>query len=223
MLAAYTLETSLDLLFADRIDAAHQLAERLLIWRGQNPLILAIPRGGLPLGAVLAERLQGELDVVLVHKLAMPYDPEYALAAVDESGHVMLSPGIASGVDVGQLESQKQEQLARLQARRQRYQKINPRKSIAGRKVIIVDDGLATGATMASALQSVRLEQPAHLCCAVPVAAAESLALITPLADSVVCLLQPQNFRAVSLYYRQFDQVSEEEAEALLAREKRNS
>ncbi len=207
----------MDLVFKDRQDAAQQLAERLLAWRGQNPLILAIPRGGLPLGAVLAERLQGELDVVLVHKLSMPFDPEFAVGAVDESGHVILSPGIASGFDFGDLETQKQEQLALLTARRHRYQQIAPRREIKGRKVIIVDDGLATGATMASALQSVRLQQPAHLCCAVPVAAAESLALVSPLADSVVCLAQPPNFRAVSLYYRHFNQVDDEEAERLLA------
>lgn len=210
-------------LFKDRQDAAHQLGERLLAWKGQHALVLAIPRGGLPLGAVLARMLEAQLDVVLVHKLALPWDPEFALAAVDESGRVILSPGTQAAVDLSRLEQPRQMQWASLQARRQRYQAIAPRREIAGRKVIIVDDGLATGATMASALQSVRLEQPAHLCCAVPVAARSSLALVTPLADSVVCLAQPERFGAVSLYYRRFDQVEDEEAEALLAEAARSN
>ena len=202
--------------FIDRDDAARQLAQALSGWRGQHPLILAIPRGGLPMGLLLARQLEGDLDVVLVRKLANPYDPEYAIAAVDEAGRLIPPPDGRALPDAARLEEERQKQHAVLTARRNRYDQPAPRQGVAGRAVIIVDDGLATGSTMATALQSIRAQHPARLCCAVPVAASSSLALVRPLADEVVCLRQPEPFHAVSLHYRHFEQVSDAEAEAAL-------
>lgn len=204
-------------MFADREEAAGMLAQRLAEYRGRNPLVLAIPRGAVPMGKVLAERLQGELDLVLVHKLGAPFDPEYALGAIDETGRVYLDPDLPEGMEDGfSLEQVKTRQLEALRKRRADYtpfmQAIDPR----GRVAIVVDDGLATGATMIAALNATRAREPAELICAVPVAATQSLEKVRPLADQVVCLHATPHFGAVSLYYRQFRQVEDADVTAIL-------
>lgn len=205
-------------MFRDRDDAARRLAKALEPWRGQNPLVLAIPRGAVPMGRVLADELGGELDVVLVRKIGAPFQPELALGAIDEQGQVHWTPGLGPQAASAQwLERARREQLELMRARRQRYgtrrQPIDPK----GRLVIVVDDGLATGSTMVAALTAVRASQPARLICAVPVAARDSLARVAPLADQVVCLSTPEHFGAVSQYYLNFDQVGDDEVERILA------
>jgi len=203
--------------FADRSDAARQLAEVLAVYRGEHPLILAIPRGAVPMGAELAKLLGGELDVVLVHKLSAPWEPEYALGAIDESGQSFISdPTVA---DDQTLALEKARRLADLQRRRALYSPGRAPADPKGRVTIIVDDGLATGATMRAALHAVRGQAPRRLICAVPVAAPSSLERVRPYADEVVCLAAPLNFRAVGQFYRDFRQVEDDEVIACLARQ----
>ena len=203
--------------FADRIDAAERLAQALQGYRGQQPLILAIPRGALPMGSLLAERLQGELDVVLVRKLRSPFSPEYAIGSVDETGWTYVAPHAhGAGASDGYIEEEKREQLRVLRERRSRYTPGRAAKDPAGRTVIVVDDGLATGATMLAALHSVRVRAPARLVCAVPVASPDALELVRPFADELVCLQAPPDFYAVGQFYRSFGQVDDEAAVALL-------
>lgn len=204
-------------IFNDRADAAQALAQRLTCYRGARPLLLAIPRGAVPMAQRIAEQLEGELDVVLVRKLGAPFSEEYAIGAVDESGSAYVSPqAAAAGADAAYIERETQRQLALLRQRRQRYTPLRPRVDPAGRIVIVVDDGLATGATMIAALHAVRAQKPARLICAVPVAAPDSLGKVAMLADEVVCLHAPQGFAAVGQFYRKFDQVDDDEVAAIL-------
>ncbi len=205
------------LIFDNREDAARQLAARLQAYRGRHPLVLAIPRGAVPMGHALAAALQGELDVVLVHKLRAPFDPEFAIGSVDESGWTYLSPSAAAaGADQDYIAAEKHQQIEAIRQRRVQYTPIRPPLDPAGRTVIVVDDGLATGATMVAALHGLRQRHPAALVCAVPVASPEALGLVRPLADEVLCLQAPTDFRAVGHFYRDFAQVEDSEVIALL-------
>lgn len=210
--------------FADRIEAAEALARALDHHRGQHPLVLAIPRGALAMGRVLAQRLGGELDVVLVRKLRAPFSPEYAIGAIDETGWAYVAPHAhAAGASDEYIAAEQREQLAVLRERRQRYSPGRDRIDPAGRVAIVVDDGLATGSTMLAALHAVRARGPQRLVCAVPVASPEAVELVRPLADEVVCLHAPAEFYAVGQFYRSFEQVSDDEAIAILSRAGRSA
>jgi len=205
------------MVFEDRIDAARQLSRALAKFRGKNPLVLAIPRGAVPMAQSIASALQGDFDVVLVRKLSAPMQPEFAVGSVDESGWAYFSPhAAAAGADADYISTEKARQLALIRERRALYTPMRPPLNPMGRIVIVVDDGLATGATMIAALHSLRQHGPARLICAVPVASPEALPLVRPLADDVVCLQAPANFQAVGQFYRDFDQVEDEEVIAML-------
>lgn len=204
-------------MFQDRTEAAIRLIERLAAWQGHNPLILAIPRGAVPMARIIADRLEGELDVVLVRKLRAPGNPEFAIGAIDESGRVYLADHAArSGATPEYVETEKTVQLESLRKRRARYTPVRPAIDPKNRIVIIVDDGLATGATMIAALQAIRIRQPQKLICAVPVAPAETLARILPLADEILCLETPPQFQSVGQFYHAFPQIDDEEVIAAL-------
>jgi len=203
--------------FRDRADAAGKLAAALQAYRGKNPLVLAIPRGAAPMGRVLAAELGGELDLVLVRKLRAPDSPELAVGAIDESGWTYVADYARSvGADEAYLHGEKNRQLETLRSRRAQYTPQRAPHDPAGRIAIVVDDGLATGATMIAALHAVRAKQPARLVCAVPVAAPDSLEKVRPYADEVVCLATPREFHAVSQFYDAFPQVEDEEVVKLL-------
>lgn len=207
-------------LFDDRLDAGRRLAAALSAYRGQNPLVLAIPRGAVAMGAEIAKLLDGELDVVLVKKLHAPGSPEFAVGAVDESGWTYVAPyARETGADGRYLAREKADELALLQRRRAQYTPARAPADPAGRIAIVVDDGIATGASMIAALHAVRAKRPARLVCAVPVAPAESLENIRPYADELVCLETPAGFMAVGQFYRRFDQVEDDAVVALLARQ----
>ena len=205
-------------IFQDRQDAAQQLIARLQTYRGQHPLILAIPRGSVPMGKIIAKALQGDFDTILVRKLRLPAQPEVAMGSVDESGWTYLLPHASMwGLTPQDVEAEKKIQLATIQTRRAQYTPIRKPIDPANRIVIVVDDGLATGATMMAALHSLRQHHPAKLVCAIPVASHESLSAVRQLADEVVCLITPENFQAVGQFYRDFRQVEDDEVIAILA------
>lgn len=196
------------------------LALSLLEYKNRNPLILAVPRGAVPMGKVIAELLNGELDIVLVHKLSAPFNPEFAIGAVDETGWAFIAPFAEEfgGNDIF-LKEEKARQHQILEARRAQYTPLKQVIDPAGRIAIIVDDGLATGATMIAALHAIRAKRPAELVCAVPVAAPESIEQIKPLADKVLYLYAPDNFFAVGQFYRDFRQVEDDEVIRILSRQ----
>jgi predicted phosphoribosyltransferase len=205
--------------FESRIDAARRLAQALASYKGRNPLVLAIPRGAVEMGRVLADALEGELDVVLVRKLGAPYSAEFAVGAIDETGWAYVAGYARSaGADEAYLEREQRAQLELLRKRRAQYTPHRPPIDPKGRIAIVVDDGLATGATMIAALHAVRARQPGRLVCAVPVASPDSLELVRPHCDEVVCLEAPPEFFAVGQFYREFRQVEDEEVVELLAR-----
>lgn len=204
-------------MFIDRQDAALYLAGALKAYAGQNPLILAIPRGAVPMAKVMADQLAGEIDVVLVRKLRAPHQPELAIGSVNENGWTFISDYAASyGADSAYIESEKRLQMDTIRKRRAQYTPIRPPIDPAGRIVIIVDDGLATGATMIAALRGLRANHPRRLVCAVPVAPPDTLEKVAEMADEVVCLEAPLTFRAVGQFYQHFPQVDDDEVIRIL-------
>ena len=203
-------------MFRDRADAALQLAERLREFRGCHALILAIPRGGVPMGKVLADQLEGELDVVLVRKIPAPAHAEYAIGAIDEGGHRYLSPDAERSFGNVYVEKAAAGQQALLEKRRDLYSRVRKPADPLGRTVIIVDDGSATGSTMEAALMVTHLRQPSMLVAALGAAPPGVIEKLQSVADRVVCIEISAEFFAVSQFYEQFPQISDDEVMKLL-------
>jgi len=208
---------AMSMIFRDRTDAAMQLARALRQWEGRNPLVLAIPRGAVPMAKVIAEALGGDLDVVLIRKLPAPGSPEFAIGAVDETGWSYVADYASqTGATPEYIARATAAEMATMRRRRAQYTPVRPPLDPAGRIAIVVDDGLATGATMIAALHAVRARGPEHLVCAVPVASIEAVEKVRPHADFVVCLQTPAFFHAVGQFYQDFRQVGDDEVVALL-------
>jgi len=209
--------------FTDRLEAGRLLGQQLKRRPLRDPLVLAIPRGGVATGLALAEELGAELDVVLSRKLRAPYQPEYAIGAISEDGHLLLDAHAAAAceADEAYLEREKRHQLAEIARRAKLFRTVRPQASLSGRSVIVTDDGIATGSTMIAALQTARAKEPHELIMAVPVAPPQRLRVLRRLCDDAVCLLSPESFRAVGEFYEDFSELNDDEAVALLRRASR--
>jgi predicted phosphoribosyltransferase len=204
------------MLFENREHAARLLARRLgAYYKNKNPLVLAIPRGAIGMAEIIADVLGGELDVVLVHKLGAPGQPELAIGAIDETGNVLLS-GYGLDIDGAYLEAEKRAQLEVLRKRRARYTPSRGPIDPHDRIVIVVDDGIATGSTMTAALRAIRRSKPKKLVGAVAVASPSAARAMSREADAIVCLDVPAEFYAVGQFFEDFSQVSDEEVTAIL-------
>ena len=206
--------------FQDRMEAGRALADHLSDLKGQNPLIIGVPRGAVPMAAVIADELDGELDVVIVRKLGAPGNPELAIGSVTEEGEAIVSKNFArrTGASEEYIEQETQRQMDRIEERKRVYREVRPKVSMEGRVVVVVDDGFATGATMKAALESARSENPERLIAAAPVGAQDTCRAMGDFADEVVCLRAPEFFGAVGAFYRDFGQVSDDEVLEILRR-----
>jgi len=208
-------------MFADRIDAGRQLAAAVSAYRHQPVLVLALPRGGVPVGLEVAKVLDAPLDVVLVRKIRAPAHPELALGAIVDGTppQLLLDDQIAAatGATPEYIAAEKAHQLQEIERRRQIYRNGRPAAETHGRTVILVDDGIATGATMRVALRALAQSGAARVIVAVPTAPADVLDRIRPEADEVICPQTPEPFQAVGLHYRDFDQTTDQEVVQALA------
>lgn len=208
--------------FTDRADAGRRLAEPLLRFKDRRPVVLALPRGGVPIGYEIARALAAPLDVVLVRKLGAPHQTELAVGAIALGSEpvIVTHPGLIATLGIAErelaaIEIREREELAR---REEIFRAGRPPPKIAGRTAILVDDGIATGATMLAALRATRSGQPANLVLAVPVAPPETLEALAVEADEIVCLHQPRWFVAVGRFYQHFPQLEDREVVELLER-----
>jgi putative phosphoribosyl transferase len=208
--------------FRNREDAGERLAAQLAHLQGRHPVVLALPRGGVAIGFEIARRLGAPLDVVLVRKIGVPWHPELALGAVADGGasEVFIDEHMAQALAIpaDYVRDETARQLAELERRRRIYCAGRPPLEVKGRTAIVVDDGIATGATMRVALRAVRRRGPSWLVLAAPVAAAETLAALKDEADETACVETPQGLGAIGFYYADFHQMSDEEVTDLLAR-----
>lgn len=204
--------------FLDRTDAGQQLAERLACYRVEEPLVLGLPRGGVTVAYEVARALQAPLDVWVVRKVGVPRFPELGLGAVAEGGIVYLNQATMRqvGVEPDELDEIVPLKAAEVAERVRLFRGDRPAPQLAGRTILVVDDGIATGATVRASLQALRAAHPGKIVLAVPVAATQALVELKPLTDDIVCLMSTPRLHAVGAWYEDFDQVSDHEVLRLL-------
>jgi putative phosphoribosyl transferase len=209
-----------DLSFRDRADAGRQLVPHLMAYADRNPVVLALPRGGVPVAFEVARALRAPLDLVFVRKIGAPGHAEFGLGAVVDGAHpqVVLNEDALGHLDVppGYIEAETQRQLQEIERRREHYLAGRQPVDVAGRVAIVVDDGIATGGTVRAALKGLSRIRPSRLILAVPVAPADTIERLKAEADEVICLMTPEPFYAVGEHYDDFRQTSDREVTTLL-------
>lgn len=207
--------------FIDRDDAGRQLAKALARYKDRKPVILALPRGGVPVAAKVAEALHAPLDLLLVRKIGVPFQPELAMGAVVDGASPLTVRNeeviSLAGISEREFSAVRDQQLSEIERRRKMYVGDRPHPELAAHTVIVVDDGIATGATTRAALQAVRLRKPSTLVLAVPVAPTDTLKKLAGEADEIACLEDYEEFGAIGFFYSDFRQVSDDEVIELLA------
>lgn len=210
------------MIFVDRQDAGRQLAEKLRRFKGERPVVLALPRGGVPVGFEIASVLEAPLDIVLVRKIGAPSQPEFAIGAIVGNGTIerFIDPTILAQFDIPQayVEEEVARQTAEIDRRRKLYYRNREPAELRDCTALVVDDGIATGATMRAALRAVRRRAPRRLVMAVPVAPPETVEALRTEVDEIVCLATPEEFWAIGIFYSDFRQVDDAEVVDLLAR-----
>ena len=207
-------------MFENRREAGERLAKELLYLKDRKPVVLALPRGGVPIGVEVSRALAAPLDLLLVRKIGTPGQPELALGAVidGERMEFVVNDDILEllGLSVESARALAEQEIAEIERRQDFYLKGRDRPSTRGRTVIVVDDGVATGATMRAALRGIRRRDPSHLILAVPVAPADTVEALCEEVDQIVCLDMPYPFDSIGRFYRDFRQVSDREVRELL-------
>jgi predicted phosphoribosyltransferase len=212
----------IDMVFVNRSEAGRRLAQALLAYREQRPVVLALPRGGVPVAAEVAAALDAPLDLVLVRKFGVPAQPELAMGAVVNGGAPIIVRNEdvirLAGVDEAEFRAVRDRELAEIERRRRVYLGDRAPVDVAGRTAIVIDDGVATGATIRAALRATRIRKPARLVLAVPVAPTDTVAALREEADEVICLEDHRSFGAIGFYYADFRQLSDQEVKDIVAR-----
>jgi predicted phosphoribosyltransferase len=208
--------------YQDRADAGRRLAKALSSYKGRHPVVLALPRGGVPVAAEVAAALDAPLDLILVRKIGVPTQPELAMGAVvDGTAPIVVRNEEVielSGTTADEFDAACRRELAEIERRRQLYIGERSRAEIAGQVVIVIDDGIATGATTMAALQAIRNRKPKELVLAVPVGPLDTITQLRREVDALICLDTPELFGAIGYFYRDFRQVSDREVVAILKR-----
>jgi len=204
-------------IFKDRVDAGRRLAKALISFRGEDVVVLALPRGGVVLGAEIAKALDAKLDLIVVRKIGHPCGPEYAIGAIAADGHTVENPREVRAIDQDWLAAARRSQQDEARRRQELYLGSSAPEPAKGKIAIIVDDGLATGLTMSLAVHEARHQNPSKVVIAVPVAPPETIAELRTLADEIVVLYVPENgFGAIGEFYSDFAQVSDTEVVNLM-------
>ena len=206
-------------IFADRVQAAEMLNQKLVQYHDrENVIVLGIPRGGVVLADALASQLNAEMDIMLTRKIGAPHNPELAVGAVTEDGKLYLDDSIvtALGLSHNYIDREKKRQVEQIHQRKDRYRAVLSKRSLRDKQVILTDDGVATGSTMQAAIWAAIAEFPRQVILAVPVASDDALKQLARDVDEVVCLSAPAQFGAISQFYRDFEQVDDEQVIELL-------
>ena len=207
--------------FHSRLQAGQLLSQQMSELKGKKAVVLGIPRGGIVVAQGLAYGIEADIDIVLSRKLGAPGHSELAIGALAETGDLFLNRPLVEDLSVSDeyIEVEKQRQMAEIQRRNQLVRRVLPRIPLRGRIAIITDDGVATGATMQAAVWAIKHEKPQSLITAVPVASEEAISRLANDVDEVVCLRMPDNFMAVGQFYREFEQITDEEVIQILRHE----
>jgi putative phosphoribosyl transferase len=208
--------------FADRAEAGRRLAEKLARFKSERPVVLALPRGGVPVGFEVACALDAPLDLILVRKIGAPFQPELAIGAVvdGDQAETVLNRDLIEQFQIGEryLERACARELEEIERRRRLYGAGRPKIEVRERTAIVVDDGIATGASMEAALHATRRAGPRRLVLAVPVAPPDTIERLRPQVDEIECLMTPDHLGAIGMFYADFSQLSDREVVALLDR-----